>query len=345
MLVAAHMQASPTASVLLIRTIVEGIVARGVAAQRLLAPLGIAQGALGDPDGRVPHTVLVAAWEAAPALTGDPDFGLHLAESVAMGTFDVLDYVIRHSATLGGAYEAFLRYQRLVHTAAGFGLDVQGGVARMSHLTVVNLPIIPRQAAEFMMANLLVRWRRITGQDWSPTRVLFRHAAPADTSAHRKLFRAPVLFDQAVNGMDFDAALLRLPVLDADPALGAVLARHAAALVERLPPEDDFLGQVRHQIGVALRGSAPSVDEIARGLGLSRRSLQRRLGELGTRYQDLVDAARKDIALRQIRARTMALSEVAFLLGFSEVSAFHRAFRRWTGMTPTAYLRSMPSAR
>lgn len=335
----APMPALATASVLICRAIVGGLQSKGVPPERLLAEVGLTSEELADPHFRVPHDRLLALWRGATRLSGDPSFGLSVGQQAPLGSFDVLDYVIRNCAVLGEAFEAIIRYQRLIHTATGFHLERAEGTARFTQRLVGEFAPMPREACEFVLAALVTRGRRVTGRDWSVRQVSFQHAAPDDTREYQRLFRGPVLFSQPVNELVLDEALLRLPTVGADPGLKEVLERHGVDLLSRLPPAEDFISKVRYEISVGMRGSPPSVDTVARKLGLSRRSLQRRLGEEGTRFQQLVDATRRSIAERQIRERKLALSEIAFLLGFSEASAFHRAFRRWTGLTPSEYLR------
>ncbi|HYY42110.1 MAG TPA: helix-turn-helix domain-containing protein, partial [Pyrinomonadaceae bacterium] len=167
--------------------------------------------------------------------------------------------------------------------------------------------------------------------------VSFQHPQPADTTEHRRIFRAPVHFDQPRNELVLDRALLALPLARADAGLCALLDRHAQELLARLPQRDDTTAQVRRLLSDALSGGDPNIAAVARQLGLSARTLQRKLRAEGTSYQDLLDLMRRDLARRYLQERDMAVCEVAYLLGFSGPSAFHRAFRRWTGVTPKEF--------
>jgi AraC-like DNA-binding protein len=134
------------------------------------------------------------------------------------------------------------------------------------------------------------------------------------------------------------------PLVRADAGLCAVLERHARELLERLPRATSLSGRIRQLVAGDLVKGVPSPAEVARRLHMSGRTLQRRLREDGTSHRALVDELRRDLAMRYLGEREIGIAEVAFLLGFSEASAFHRAFRRWSGTTPSAYRRSLEDA-
>ena len=113
-----------------------------------------------------------------------------------------------------------------------------------------------------------------------------------------------------------------------------MLDRHAEELLSKYPPRDSLIDQVQNIIAGEFRGGDPSLERVADALSLTPRTLQRKLRELGTSHNELVDQMRRQLAMRYLREPEMAICEVAYLLGFSEASSFHRAFKRWTGVTP-----------
>jgi AraC-like DNA-binding protein len=170
--------------------------------------------------------------------------------------------------------------------------------------------------------------------------VRFQHAAPKDTSEHERIFRAPVQFERGDSELVFESALLRLPLVEADPTLCAMLDRHAEELLTKLPRRGGLIDDVRALLRQSLNGGDPGLEAISQQLGLSPRTLQRKLKDERTSHQDLLDEMRRDLSVRYLQEPEMAICEVAYLLGFSEPSAFHRAFRRWMGTTPRAYRRT-----
>src|SRR5262249_55488728 len=151
-------------------------------------------------------------------------------EGAAAGAFEVLEYVMGHSPDLGSAYRKLIRYQRIVHDAAGLRFEIRGSIARFTHQMPPGL-VVPRHAPEGFLAGPLAVGRRLTGKPIVPLEVTFTPPAPADTSEHRRFFRADVAFDRPIAAMTLDGALMATPLLGADPALGRVLERYAERLV------------------------------------------------------------------------------------------------------------------
>ncbi len=144
----------------------------------------------------------------------------------------------------------------------------------------------------------------------------------------------PVTFGHACSEIELEPAVLRLPIRDEDPAMSRLMERYAEEWLARLGGQASLVEQIRRHIYTELGNGVPSAEAIARPLGLSERSLSRRLRAEGLSYLEIVDSVRRELALVYLRNRSLKMAEVAFLLGFSELSAFYRAFRRWTGMTP-----------
>jgi AraC-like DNA-binding protein len=322
-----------------VEKIINSAARHGVSAQSLCGSVKLDPAIVGDPDERIPFAQLVALYEQAARLTGDDAFGLHLGESIDPKVFDALGYVAMNSPTLGGAIERVARYHSIWTDGATVHLEAAGTNAkiiyRYSDLTMKHC----RQDTEMTFAAFTSLSRLITKPDWSPMEVKFKHAAPADTSEHSRIFRAPVSFGNPNNEFILDSAALALPVVRADPGLCAVLDRHAEELLARYPREDTLTDRVRIRIKEELNGGDASLDRVAEQLGMSGRTLQRKLKDHGTSHQELLDQMRKDLAMRYLEEPDMAICEVAYLLGFSESSALHRAFKRWTGTTPSDYRR------
>ncbi len=148
-------------------------------------------------------------------------------------------------------------------------------------------------------------------------------------------------FDAEVSAIAFHRESLAVPMKSPRPELCRLLEAHGEELLRRLPSQGDLLDLARRALLEELRGGEPELGTIARKLGMSGRTLQRRLRVLGASHQDLLDEVRRDLALRYLKDPSLAVAEVSFLLGFSEVSNFYRAFRRWTGSTPLEFRRAV----
>jgi AraC-like DNA-binding protein len=330
-----------TVSVFVLRAFAGALAGAGIDVPAFLAGLGLAPGILAETDVRIPAPLAFRAFEEAAARTGDPCIALHAAERIPLGAVGFLDYHARSSPTLGEALRRTIRYFVLINDRMEASLEIDGGVARLvQRRRGPPIDPEPRQTAEFHLAMIVGRGRAFLARDWPLHHVGFAHAAPADAREHERYFGAPVRFGLPADELAFDASLLDQPLPTADPALSAVLERYAEALVAKLPAVSTFLDEARRAVAELLRSGDPSLDATAARLGTSRRTLQRRLAEEGTSHQDLVDGVRRDLALRWLPDTRMAITEVAYLLGFSEPAAFHRAFKRWTGQTPAEYRRA-----
>jgi AraC-like DNA-binding protein len=330
----------PTSSVLILRALSAAVSAAGADAVAFLGRVGLAPETLGDVEARVPIRVTARAWELAAERTGDADLGLHLAQHVPAGTFDLVEYAMRSCATYGEALEHMARYYRLLEDAAEIAVERDGARARVVHRLVDPRWSAPRHGVEAVLASWVRRARGLAGGRFTLREVWFRHAAPADVTAHEQLFRAPLRFGAADSGIGFDRAWLDLPQPTADPGLRAVLDRQADALLARLPAAGGLVARTRRAVVQALPDGKLGLASIARRVGTSGRSLQRGLAAEATSFQDVLAMVRQHLASGYLENDRMTLAEIAFALGFSEASAFQRAFRRWTGRTAQEYRRS-----
>lgn len=327
-------------SVKLVQAVLEAAAHCGLNADALMDSLKLAPSCLADVDGRISHERFCALWQAITQRSPDVGVGLQMAAAAKPKTWDVLGYAMHSSANLGEAFERLVRYSRLRHTGVEFTFEQHGDVARIA-MAIPSTPLPPNSAmGEWVGANFVLVSRQLTGLDLVPLQMGFQHPQPADLSAYHRLFRSALAFEQPVNEMRLDAALLQHPLAQADPGLSSILDRHANELLARLPQSESWLDGVNRLLSQALRGGDPSLGAIAQQLGYAPRTLQRKLEEAGTSYHTLLDDRRQELAIYYLREKQIAVSEVAFLLGFSETSAFHRAFRRWTGVSPGEFRRS-----
>ena len=302
----------------------------------ILKSIGVDEATLSDPDARVPMSVGIGFLAGAVEHTGDLNLGLHLAQRVDPRSFEVHFYAMLSSATLGAAYECLCRYQRLIHETSRVELTIDKEQVVLRHHLLGKLPV-PRQTAEFIVTSWVRVGRLITGVDWAPLEVRFAHSAPPDSKEHRDFFRASVLFSRAENALVLPAPLLETPCTRADAALAAVMDGYAADRLLRAPRANSLADRVRTAIEDELRGGQPTGQRVAARLKMSVRTLNRLLAKEGTSYRTMLAVLRQALATRHLTDDEMSISEIAFLLGFSEHAAFHRAFKRWTGLTPSSF--------
>ena len=310
--------------------------AHGVAAEDLYRSVNLDCSVLLDPDNRIPFAQLVNLYERAAELTGDNNFGLHLGESVDPKMFDVVGYSALNSRTLGDSFTRVARYHSIWTDGATFTLETSNDTSAIIYRYVDKIAE-HRHDAEMTLATVTTLCRNIASSEFNPTSIEFEHEAPADTSEHDRIFRCPIKFGAPLNKLHFPSSHLALPIAKADAGLCALLDRHAEELLAKFPPRDSLVDQVRCIIATEFRGGDPSLEHVADQLGLTPRTLQRKLHELDTSHNELLEDMRRQLAMRYLREREMAVCEVAYLLGFSESSSFHRAFKRWTGLTPKEF--------
>ena len=317
--------------------IVRRAAAHDVSADELYRAVKLDPSVLLDPDNRIPFAQLVDLYEKAAQLTGDDNFGLHVGESVDPKLFDVVGYSALNSPTLGDAFARVARYHSIWTDGATFTLETSKDTSAIIYRYLDKTISEHRHDSEMTLATVTTLCRKIASSDFNPTAVEFQHEAPADKSELERLFRCPMKFGAALNKLSFPSRNLTLAIGKADAGLCALLDRHAEELLAKFPPRDSLVDQVRSIIAKEFRGGDPSLEHVADQLGLTPRTLQRKLHELGTSHNDLLEQMRRQLAMQYLREREMAICEVAYLLGFSESSSFHRAFKRWTGLTPREF--------
>ncbi len=306
----------------------------------VLEGAGLTPEGLAGPDARAPQAANDRVYEALTERARDPDFGLHFAERIDLDGFHVVGHLAVHSTTLGEALRRVAAHSRILHDSGRVEVETAGDEASVFP-GCRGLPHDwPRQIAEFSAASVVVLGRRITGRAWTPRRVEFRHPRPPRASEHLRVFGVEPAFGQHETAVVLDRALLDLPVLGAAEGLATHLDVYAREVAARLPREDDLASRVHRSIAVELARGAPDIGAVAAQLGTTPRTLQRRLADQDTSFQALADVVRREFAERYLRDATLSLHEVGFLVGFSDPSNFHRAFRRWVGATPSEYRRA-----
>ena len=314
---------------------------RGLAAETVCQAAQIDPAWVDEPNSRVPAAAMERLWAAAEQLTGDADLGLHSAESYNPGALSIVGYVILSCRTAGEALERFARYAQLLNeglqvsvehkqdtTTCRFGAaDDLGSYLRRS----------PRQVIETVAAGIVLTLGRVAAQPPVPIEVTFQHAAPASIAEHARVLGPVVRFDQSENAVVYSTSALAAGMLSADPALLEVFEGDARRRLEQLKLHGAVSGRVQSIVFARMKGEVPSLASIASELAMSERSVQRSLTEESTSYREIVDDVRKGLALSHLSRPDASVADVAFLLGFSEPSAFTRAFRRWTGSSPSRF--------
>jgi AraC-like DNA-binding protein len=315
----------------------------GLAPEPLFRAAGIDPKIIHDPRAHIDRPKGDRLIRALAAQIPDPAFGLQAAQCWHPSNLGALGYAWLSSSTLRTALKRLARYWRIVTADVAVRLDESPDGIAFVHLPPALDATIDAIRGDIVMAILCAMCRTNFGAALSPRRVALRRAAPADTGPYEAFFGCPVSFGA-------DANRLRIGVAEADQPLPTgnrdLAAMHDRVLVEQLARLDkkDVMARFRASLLERMTSGDLSEDNLARDLHMSRRSLQRRLAEADATYQSLVDETRRDMALRYLEDSGKSATDIAFLLGYSQQSAFTRAFRRWTGKSPSQYRSSKSPA-
>ncbi|WP_075098158.1 AraC family transcriptional regulator [Sandaracinus amylolyticus] len=309
--------------------------ALGLDPDALRRALGVDETVLRDPDGRVPLTALYDLVERVIDDTGDPHAHLRLAQQLDVEAFDALGLLVMSSPTFGVALERTLEYQRVF--AEGERYDA---ITTERAVHVRYVPWGPPRPAHVAMADvfardLAVNVAMVTGAPIPGVQVRLRRSTPSDPARWEALLGVRAELDAPVDEVVLPKDALDVAIPRADAVLARFFARYLDARLAKLPAPS-WTARAERAIEELLPRGEPTLAALARRMHASPRTLQRRLDDERTTFGALLDAVRRSRALALVEAG-VSIAEVAWMLGYSEPSAFHRAFRRWTGETPATW--------
>lgn len=317
--------------------------ARGTETADLLAAAGVSREGLEDPDARLPAATVLALWQQLRQRTRDPALQLAAPASLPFGAYRVIDFVVAASATVGDGILRFARFFGLIADTVALTIERDGegdAAGYVLRLAMADGTPVPPVYVDYVFSALVSRIRMRIRPGLRVARVELRQPEPPAAARYVESFAAPVRFGAPADRLCFTPEEWGAPTDTADVALVRLLEDHARMLAGRLGrAAPGFATEVQQAIAAVLpRGGG--ADEVARALNVSVRTLQRRLGDLGTTFRAQVDAVRGHLATEYLADRRVSVAEVAFMLGFQDQTAFNRAFRRWTGHAPGRWRRA-----
>jgi AraC-like DNA-binding protein len=325
-------------SVTLVRTLVEEMARAGVDPRTYLEAAQLDPALLEDPNARLSEPQYDRLQELALDLTGDPALGVHMAERVNPSAFHVVGFLSGHCHTLRQAIEMFTRYRKLLSDATPPELAEDGDTAVLTlYFVAGGSPRSNRLRAEFGVASITRTALLVLGVPQPPQLVEMPHPAPPYAAEVERVLGCPVRYDSDAIRLHFPRAWLDAARLHANPELMRLLEHQAERNLADLVTPRRLSARVRAAVLDGHDGTRPTMTAMARRLGLSERSLRRRLAEENLTYNEVVEQALAEAARRMLEDPAVTIQEVADRLGFSEASAFHRAFKRWTGQTPRQF--------
>lgn len=304
----------------------------------LFAREGLSPRDLANPDTRVSHVFTMELLTRAVERTGNAKLGLQAGEAVEAGDLDALEYAARSCVNLREAIHCANRYMLLMHGAQEAVLLEQGDRAIWQLNTTDDVPQHPA-ANDFALTTACWFARRYASRERVLREVHFRHEQPTDLAEYARIFdNAEIRMGQRTNALVFAREFLDVRMTLAHAGLQAAFEMHAGALLERLKRAGGVSGRVRSILVEQLRAGDFSMVTVSRKLAMSVATLRRRLSEENTSHSEILDDVRRELAEKYLADMSLAISEVAFLLGFSHVTAFYKAFRRWShGVTPAEF--------
>jgi len=318
--------------------------AGGRHALELLALLGLECDGLPDPTFMVPASDYYAFFERAAAVDPDPTtLPLRVGGTMRSDDYGPFGFAWKSALTLRGSYERAARFALVLTSVTGYQVEKCFGGAFMHLHREGERRLGMRLSNEASLASIMAISREVASRPFRPEEVYLKHEAPDDTSRHEAWFECPVRFGSDRDALRVSEEALRAPNKVGDASIAQFFDTILEAEIGTLDDTVPLRRRVLDRVSTALSGGVPALSDVARELGMSGRTLQRRLADEGATYQSLVDDARRKLAVRMLgQDGDAALSEVAFMTGFADQSAFTRAFKRWTGVTPGAFRTQPP---
>lgn len=297
----------------------------------LASELGIDPLALRDPDMPIPAGRVLAFYEQAAQRTGCRSFGLRMAARTGMSVVGPLWVLLRQAQTLEQMLEDLVAHFDLYTQAAVTSLVAEGQGRRLTWGTMTGVAESEVQMAEYSVAVLCAEIRRHAPSGWEPAAVRFRHAPPPDRTELRRVLGPNLQFDQAENSLLIEPSLLQRPLRTAGSRTRALLSH--VLRMEQEPVDPGLVERVDSVVRAMLPYTRCTLADLGRALGTAPRTLQEHLQAQGRSFQQIRDAARADLAAKYLKHSRLSLTQIAELLGYSELSAFSRSFRRWHGVS------------
>ncbi len=321
----------------LVQSLVQSMEARGIRADISLAGTGIDLSL-----DRVTYQQRIDQLSNMLDLLGMNGAWLESPRTVSISDYGLLGYAMMSSATLEQAVQIAVKYHKLAGAMFELAFDVDGdeAVLRIDHLLPGGR--VGQYTVEELFAGISRLIGLLLGRDHKPSRILLNYEAPEYAEKHLQCFRCPVIFDQPSCQYRFSREELAESLAEADANTARICEESCRNLLSQMEIEDDIISRICHLL-LSTPGEFPKLDAVANKLSLGARTLRRRLNDLGTSYQRILDDVRRELAIEYLRTTNLTVQEIAELLGYSEVTNFRRAFMRWVELSPYQYRKQIGS--
>lgn len=315
----------------------------------VLEEAGLTREQFDRPDNLISYESMGRLFARGIAHTGCPHLGLLVGRQGGLHSLGLVGLLVQNSQDVGTALRSLERFFHLRVRGAALILEVDGDTARMGHVVHGSVPATD-QINDGALAEVYNILRVLCGPSWQPSEIQLARRMPSDTKPYRTFFAAPLRFDATMHAVVFASKWLDLELKSVDPELQGLLSREVGRLENEFG--DDFPSQVRSVLRASLATGGISASKIAALFSMHERTLARRLDASGTGLRELIEEARHDVARQMLESTSLDVGQIAESLGYARASIFTRAFRRWSGTTPTAWrkehavgvIRGSPSA-
>ncbi len=330
------MQKILTTSITKLTSLFEIAKEKEIPLQTLLDRVGLNASILDSPDHRLSLNQVQQLTQAAADLTKDNNFGLHQGERF-MGFSNIIGYVLMNCENLRQALDKLMLYQKICDEGTHIELEESGKNACLRVDIVDERLAADLHLTDYRLSGIYVNMKHLSGVSFDLSEVRFRHPAPNNSNEYQRIFKSPVLFGQSDNALVFPSHCLNLPIARSNRNLLVKFEQYAREILQGIVSKNVYSEKVQHCIASILRGQSPAIGEVARELAMSVRNLQLKLKAEDTTYRKILGEVRNSLAMKYLDDPDTPIAEIAYLLGYSEVSVFYRAFKKSSGFTPISY--------
>lgn len=306
----------------------------GVTKKQVIEQSNVSIELFDSPDNRLSSSEVYKIIQTATKLTKNDNVGLNQGELISRGFSNILGYILMNCSSIQEAWAKYIEYEKIIDETSLCSFKCSGNLAILSSNTVdVDLKSI-RQFEDFKIAGMLAYIKLLTGKELKLKEVWFTYPKPSNLDEHKRIFECKIHFNEQVSALVFDERDLSIPTLEPNQEILYLFEKQAREAYAKLENNNNYTRKTKSILLSKMKGSLPSIKFIADELGISVRSFQLYLQNEQTTYSKLVDEIRKDMSESYLKDKKISIDEISYILGFSEVSTFHRAYKKWTDMTP-----------
>lgn len=327
---------APTHSTLDVAVLVEAMHGQGISVIDVLQGSGLEPSAVTDQNTRISHRQKLSIFRNVRSLTKDPAIGLHAGQKIRISDFGIYGYALLSSANFGDALAFGVKNVKLAGPVLEKSFRIEGDAAIFQGHNPLDLDRILPLTSEFWFGSILSLVTQVLEREFPSRLMRFPYPPPSYAEEYEKVFRCPIEFGTGVLEWYFDAKIVEVPLPSANPITAQTCIQLCEGMMAELETENDLVQQVQNEL-LRKPGRFPRVEDVAKTLKITSRTLHRRLSGIGTNFQTILDGVRKRLAIEYLESTPLTIEEIADLMGFSEATNFRKAFKKWTNRTPREF--------